>query len=135
MSGAKTIGTAIITTSAAVAICGAIGQPALASAGLGLAFSLANELLFMAGMRSLSPRRLTFWPKMATSLLFMLAWLGKQAILLAGLYFVFKATTLPVLPFGFTILGYQVIHVALMILQPNRYARYVLAERTPHITR
>jgi hypothetical protein len=130
MATAKTIAIATVAASGALAVFGLLGQPALAGAGLGLFFSLANEILFAGIMRFLSRRRLSSLPKAAAWLL-PVVWMGKQAILLVGMYLVFEATQLPVLPFVLAVIVYQFAHVGLMLARPEQYARYLLSERSP----
>lgn len=129
MTKGSIIWIATLTTSAAVAAFAALGQRALASIGLGFAFSTANDLFFVLAMRVLSTRVATLWPK-ATALLLPLAWLGKQAVLFAGAYAILAYTHVPVVPFALAVAAYQIVRVVVMMIWPDQYAQ-VFAHESP----
>lgn len=132
MTKGKTIWVATLAASAATAAFALAGQPVLVSVGLGLALSLANDLLFSLAMRVLSWRIAMLWPK-ATAFVLPAAWFLKQGALFAAAYAFFVATRFPVLPFAFAVLGYQIARVALMIARPEQFVRYLLPEQNvPH---
>lgn len=111
-----------LTTSVASVILAALGQPAVASASLGLALCAANDLFLMLAIRVLSMRMATLWPK-ATAFVLPLAWLGKQGLLFAGAYLILTQTHLPAVPFALAVATYQTLRVVAMMLWPDQYAR------------
>lgn len=129
MTKGKTIWIATLAASATTAAFALAGQPALASVGLGLSLSLVNDLLFSLAMRILSWRIAMLWPK-ATAFVLPAAWFVKQGALFAAAYGIFIATRLPVLPFAFAVLGYQIARVAFMVVRPEQFVRYLVPEQT-----
>lgn len=111
-----------LTTSVASGILAALGQPAVASASLGLALCAANDLFFVLAIRVLSMRMATLWPK-ATAFLLPLAWLGKQGLLFAGAYLILTQAHLPVVPFALAVAAFQTLRVVAMMLWPEQYAQ------------
>jgi hypothetical protein len=128
MTKGNRIWIATLTASAATAAAALASQPVLVSVGLGLTFSLANDLLFSLAMRILSWRIAMLWPK-ATAFVLPAAWFVKQGVLFVAAYGFFIATRFPILPFAFAVLGYQIARVALMIVQPDQFARFMLPEQ------
>jgi len=131
MTRGKTIWIATIATSAATALFGLLRQPVLVSVGLGLAFSLLNEAFLSLVLRFLSLRLASRWPKV-TAFLLPAGWLVKHGALFAGAYFLFQGTDLPVLPFAFAVLGYQIARIGVMMIQPDWYVRTLLPEQHSH---
>ncbi len=122
MTKGSIIWIATLTTSAASAAFGALGQSGLASMNLGLALCAANDLFFVLAMRVLSLRLATLWPK-ATAFLLPLTWLGKQVVLFAGAYLILAHTHLPVVPFALAVAAYQTLRVAVMMIWPEQYVQ------------
>jgi len=133
MTQGKTIWIATIAVSAVTAVFGVLGQDALTSAGAGLVFSLVNESLFAIALRFVSLKRLSTWPRVV-AWAFPLSWLGKQGVLLAAAYALFKLTHLPVVPFALAVGAYQTVRLGVMLVRPERYAHLLIAEQRSHQT-
>lgn len=129
MTKGSIIWIATLTTSAAVAAFAALGQLALASIGLGLALSAANDLFFTLAMRGLSTRVATLGHKVTVFVL-PLAWLAKQLVLFAGAYLLLIRTQWPVVPFALAVAACQIARVMVMMLWPAQYAAYFAHDAT-----